>query len=421
MNGFATQGRPRRAPRFAPDLDALEARRLMAATPAQVAAMAVATPVETPGQNDIGDTTGGGKPLAPVVPIAARTKARLTPRVVRELNAEIDRYVAENNLPSVAVGIWVPGSGRFLATRGTTSLESSRERTVADPFRIASITKTFTATAVLQLADRGKLRTSDPLSTWFPNFPNARNITVDDLLRMRSGLADGFDEAFLQEYYANPRIRVPVSQILARTAAKADRFKPPGEATVYNNTNYILLQEIVEKVSGRTLGQQIQRTILRPLGLRDTLYPTTDQLRSPLRGYSLDPATGRYIDRTVLNPAIAGGAGAMISTLGDLKTSARALATGTLLKRNTQQVRLDGAPISGAPSFVKYGQGIEELGRFVGHNGTIFGFSSEMYDLPALKATIVINVNRLDADDQSQSTPLFVALSKIAFPEYVNW
>ena len=408
--------------RFAPSIDPLEPRALMAAVPVAVAPRVdVAEPIDAdPGAPDIGDEVGDGT-STPVVSPENRARPRLTPRVVRELNAAIDRVRAENILPSLAVGIWVPSSGRFLAVRGATQLDGNRPRSPSDPFRIASITKTFTATAVLQLADRGKLSVSDPISKYFPGFPNGDKITVDDLLRMRSGIPDVLGPSLLEAYYANPRLRFGAKAVVAAATARADEFVPAGGPTVYNNTNYVMLGEVVRQVTGRSLGEQIQRTISRPLGLHATSYPTTDRLASPLRGYSLDATTGRYVDKTELNPIVAGGAGAMVSSLRDLRVYARALATGSLLRRSSQQARLEGNPIEGAPSFVRYGQGIEQIGRFVGHNGTIFGFSSEMFYLPALRATIVINVNRLDVDDRSQSTDLFINLTKIAFPEYVNW
>lgn len=99
----------------------------------------------------------------------------------------------------------------------------------------------------------------------------------------------------------------------------------------------------------------------------------------------------------------------------------RALGAGLLLKPETQKARLAGQTIDGLPDWVRYGEGIEQIGRFYGHNGTIFGSSSEMFYLPEKDAVIVINVNRLDLDDHSKSADLFFAISKLLFPEYVNW
>ncbi len=95
----------------------------------------------------------------------------------------------DNHLPGVVVAITVPGEGEYIAVRGSANLATGRARELDDPFRIASITKTFVATAILQLVDEGQLSTSDNLSKWFPDFPNADTITIDDLLRMRSGIA----------------------------------------------------------------------------------------------------------------------------------------------------------------------------------------------------------------------------------------
>jgi D-alanyl-D-alanine carboxypeptidase len=77
--------------------------------------------------------------------------------------------------------------------------------------------------------------------------------------------------------------------------------------------------------------------------------------------------------------------------------------------------------MAGDPSFLRYGQGLVLLGHWCGHNGTIFGFSSEMFYLPQKEAVIVVDVNRLDLDDQSKSTEIFLGVSKILFPEYVDW
>lgn len=114
-------------------------------------------------------------------------------------------------------------------------------------------------------------------------------------------------------------------------------------------------------------------------------------------------------------------AGAIISNMLDLEVYARALYEGTLLSAETQQKRLEMSTIEGAPSFCRYGEGILSLGEFYGHNGTIFGFSTDMFYLPARDAVIVINVNRLDLNDKSTSSELFSAISKLVFPDHVSW
>jgi D-alanyl-D-alanine carboxypeptidase len=346
---------------------------------------------------------------------------RFSEENLRKVDEFVAQQMEQENLPSVVVGVWVPGQGQYLTAQGKANLETGEQRGLGQPFRIASITKTFTATAILQLVDEGKLETSDKLSRWYPDFPNAEKITVDDLLRMRSGIPDFTDEEFMKDWYADPTADITAQETIERSAEKVDQFEEPGQKTVYTNTNYVLLQEIVRKVSGEPLGARIDEGILGPLGMEGSFYATEDELPGTLRGYSWDPQANEFQDKTVLNPAVPGGAGAMVSTLADLRPYAKALCEGDLLEPQTQKLRLKSDPMEGDPPFVRYGQGLVFLGEWCGHNGTIFGFSSEMFYLPEEEAVIVVDVNRLDLDDQSKSTNIFLGVSKTLFPEHVDW
>lgn len=348
----------------------------------------------------------------------AQTDASLPAETAEQLDDIVETAMAENNLPGVVVGVWIPGEGEYVKAFGTANLETGRAREVADPFRIASISKTFTATAILQLVDEGKLSTGDPLSTWFPNFPNAGDITVKDLLMMRSGIPEFADETVLGAYYRNPLEPFGATDAIRLAAAKTDAFSLPDQKTVYTNTNYVLLEQVVERVSAQDMDTFLAEHVFIPLGMAETFYATEPTLPGELRGYSWDAETETFRDMTELNPSLPGGAGAVVSTLGDLHTYVRALCTGTLLEPETQRERLAG--ITGS-EFIKYGEGILLFGQFCGHNGTIFGFSSEAYYLPAKDAVIVINVNRVDQDDQSQSAELFLRLTKALFPDDVAW
>ena len=362
------------------------------------------------------DSSGGGDTQED-----SSDTAHLTDANIQAVNDLIAKEMEEKNLPGVVVGVWTPDEGEYVTAQGTANLDTERAREPEDPFRIASITKTFTGTAILQLVDQGRLSTSDKLSTWYPEFPNADQITVDDLLRMRSGIVDPYDKDFLQMWIENPTMDFSPEEVIAASAARADEFEPPNEETEYNNLNFVFLQEIVGKVSGNDLGGQIAQGIFEPLGMENSLYATSDQLPGELRGYSLNPETNEFEDTTVLNPAVPGGAGAIISDLSDLRTYSRALCTGELLQPETQATRLETPQMDGEPELIRYGQGLLQLGKFCGHNGTIFGFSSEMFYLPEEDAVILVNVNRLDVDDESTSTDLFFAISKTFFPEYVYW
>ena len=144
-------------------------------------------------------------------------------------------------------------------------------------------------------------------------------------------------------------------------------------------------------------------------------YPENDILPGKLHGYSWNIQSKRFEDKTRLNPLWAGAAGAIISNVYDLKKYVKAMYNSA---KTTQ--RLVTFPFNGAPDWLRYGEGIAKMRLFWGHNGTIFGFSSELWYLPEKDAVIVINVNRLDIDDKSKSSKIFSDITRILFPEYIN-
>jgi D-alanyl-D-alanine carboxypeptidase len=336
---------------------------------------------------------------------------------LQELDNAIAGVMKDKNLPGVLVGVSAPGEGEYLTAQGTANLDTGIAPEPDDKFRMGSVTKTFVATAILQLADQGKLSKSDTLSEWYPDFPNADEITVDDLLRMRSGIPDYWDEETLKRYYDNPLQSVTNEDIIEAAAAKADRFEPPDRETKYTDTNYNILGAILEKASGNDIATQIDRSITGPLGLEDTCYPTEDGLPGGLRGYGLNPQSGEFEDKTILNPAAADGAGAMISDISDLGVWARALYNGDLLNPETQQARVEIQHGEGVSEGSGYGEGIAKLGKLWGHGGTISGFSTDMWYMPEEDATIVVSVNRSDETMSNHSNDVLLAVLTSLFPE----
>jgi D-alanyl-D-alanine carboxypeptidase len=180
------------------------------------------------------------------------------------------------------------------------------------------------------------------------------------------------------------------------------------------NVNFNLLDRIIEAATGMTVPEAAQARIFGPLGMAQSSIPTGTELPGQLRGYGWDAARDAFDDKTVLDPSVPGGAGAAVSSLGDLTVYLRALCEGTLLSPGTQAARMTTEPLT---ANARYGLAIATLGPFCGHNGTIMGFSSEAWYLPAEDATIVVNVNRLDADDASMSGALFAKIARALFPE----
>ena len=350
-------------------------------------------------------------------PAQKNPQSLFSPTVADKLNSTIAGIMTTNNLPSVAVDVSIPGKGRYVFVHGAADLATGSPRDARQPFRIASLTKTFVATAVLQLVDRGRLRKTDPLAKWYPDFPNADKITVDDLLRMRSGIAAPSDEQLAAAVYDEPTAPAStLAEMMAQAAALARDFQPPNQKTVYTNLNYDILGGIVQQVTGVDVGAFITENIVKPLGLHQTRYPIGDDLPGGLHGYGFNPRTQRFEDKAELNPALAGPAGAMISSLDDLRRYVRVLCVGGLLTPRTQRERLQGQALAG--STTEYGEGVITGPNVCGHGGTIPGFSTEMYYVPAWDATLAVSVSRLDRDDAIQTTPVTTAVSNALIEDF---
>ena len=148
----------------------------------------------------------------------AHAADRFSAENIRKLDRIIADEIKTQNLPSVVVGVWVPGQGRYVTSMGKADLRTGRRREPTELFRIASITKTVIATAILQLVDENRLSKWDKISKWFPGFPHADRIRVDDLLRMRSGLADSIGQEFIDEYFRNRLTTLTPADMIERGA-----------------------------------------------------------------------------------------------------------------------------------------------------------------------------------------------------------
>ena len=341
-----------------------------------------------------------------------------SPATARVIQAIVASGFAAANLPGLVVGVWVPGRGSYVQALGISDTATSAPLQLSDHFRIASNTKTFTATAILQLVDEKRISLSDHLDRYIPGIPYGGQITIDQLLGMTSGVYDyTADPAFVAAYVANPLLPFSLSQLVAIVQRNKPLFAP-GTSIAYDDSNYYLLGAIAEKVSGQPLSQLIAGKITRPLGLDHTSYPTTPAMPAPFsRGYVIE--AGSIQDYTASNPAVAGGAGAMISTLYDLKAWVKALATGTLLTPATQALRLKTKVLSQSPTVTaRYGLGIGSFNGFLGHTGTIFGYGSIAIYLPAKDATIVAVSNECSLFGNAPAAGTGIALAAYLFPEY---
>ncbi|THA69331.1 class A beta-lactamase-related serine hydrolase [Streptomyces sp. A0958] len=277
----------------------------------------------------------------------------------------LPRFTARGGAPDAALLAHDPSS----APRNTYRSTGPGIR-YADRFRAGSVTKTFVAVVVLQLAGEKRLRLSDTVERLLPGLirghgNDGRRITLRALLSHTSGLYDYTDDTSAHPLSASAAVR---------TATAHHPTAAPGTYT-YSNTDYAVLGLVVRRVTGHTYATEIRSRVIGPLHLTGTSLPgSRTTLPAPHgRAYTRDPSDGHLTDATTLDPRTAGAAGELISTLSDLNRFYAALLGGRLLMPPQLTSALDTSATHGL-----YGLGVfpEQLSCGVtvwGHNGRITG------------------------------------------------
>jgi D-alanyl-D-alanine carboxypeptidase len=340
--------------------------------------------------------------------------------VAQRLDDAITKAMDQTGVPGSIVGIWGP-DGEYIRAFGVADQAGGAPMQTDFYHRIGSQTKTFTVTGVLQLADQGKLGLDDPIAEFVDGVPEGDKITLRQLARMQSGLANFSDSVdFQQALFADPYRNFTPQELLDYAFAEPVKFAP-GEGFLYCNTNTVLLGLVVEKVSGQTLPDYIRDHITTPLGMSHTSFPTTNAFPDPhAQGYTTQDADNSEMVATDWNPSWAWAAGAMISTLEDMHIWAPALATGKLLTPDMQAQRLQTVTTPGMPAQDGYGVGLFKLGGWIGHNGSLPGYQTVSVYLPEKQTSLVIFTNTdIASNGQEPSTLVAKAITEIISPENV--
>lgn len=312
--------------------------------------------------------------LAPPTASAARPD-----NVQQGLNA----LVRTDGLPAALASVKY-GAGRTRTyTAGVGDLATGSKVPRDGQVRIGSSTKTFTAVVVLQLVGEGKIGLDAPVDTYLPGLVrgegiDGRRITVRQLLQHTSGLPEYEDlvtDDILRHRYFEPRDLLDLA--FQRKAAF-----DPGTQWAYSNTNYVLAGLIVQKVTGRPLAEEMDRRVIKPIGLRHTYFPAPGDMtiREPHpKGYHRDAAGAPPRDVTEIDPSAAWAAGQMISTNSDLNRFFTALLAGRLLPAAELAQMRTTVPIGDTGA--GYGLGIMARplscgGVYWGHGGDITGFET---------------------------------------------
>jgi D-alanyl-D-alanine carboxypeptidase len=296
-----------------------------------------------------------------------------------DLQAALDA-VHEAGMPGVFAEV---RDGRRVQTptAGVIDVESGRPVRDGLRHRVGSITKSFVATTVLQLAGEGRVRLDAPIGRYLPAglvpADLGRRVTVRMLLSHTSGIGD-FDTELLRTL--DDFVEIGRTTYTPRQLVRIGLGAPPTTGWSYSNTNYVLAGLIVEKVTGRSLESEVSRRIVRPLGLRDTYFEGADPvIRGPhMHAYVPWPPDGTPRDFTRYNMSWLWASGDLVSTAHDLNTFYRALLTGKLLNpRLLAEMKTTVPRVPDFPQAGGYGLGLYwvalSCGRFWGHDGGTVG------------------------------------------------
>ena len=317
--------------------------------------------------------------------------------------AEVARYAADlmarnyrADAPGAAVLVARGDKVLFRGARGEADVDRDLPLRPGSVFRIASVTKQFSAAGLLTLVEAGRVKLDDPLSKYLPDYPGGERITVLQLLNHTAGVRDytaipGYVETRLDRH--------------ATTAEMIDAFKgqtpefEPGTRWAYSNSNYVLVGAIIEAVTGRPWWAYIEQALFRPLGMRHTGYGHDPRFAArQVRGYSY--RDGRVVAPQPISITQPHAAGALVSNVDDLLKWTRALHEGRVLK--TAAYRRMITP-EGRAADAGYGFGLyrEKVRGFdaLRHGGAIFGFSATLSYLPGPDVTVVV----LENDDATNS------------------
>jgi CubicO group peptidase (beta-lactamase class C family) len=315
--------------------------------------------------------------------------------LVEELEAVVDQNMATHGVPGALVGVWRQGSELAVFEKGVSDVDSGTLMSRLNHMRIASVTKSFTVTRILQLRDQDVLSLDDPISKYVPGVQNG-DATLRQLANMTSGIFNYTENpSVVMELVNNPLKTWTDSELVAATAGYTPYFDP-GKGWHYSNTNTVLLGMVVTSLTGQSFGQQVTSGILGPVGLSNTSYPSAPTLPTPFsHGYALFGPGAPMVDFTEVSPTAASSSGAMISTLDDLRIWGKELAVGSLLSADSQRERLEMVSTAGGvgPEYDAYGLGIGALDGWVGHTGDFPGFQSLVMHDTANDQTVVILIN----------------------------
>jgi D-alanyl-D-alanine carboxypeptidase len=354
----------------------------------------------------------------PSLPAPARAAGAVSPA---ELGAYADRALAAiypPGQPGAAAIVVKDGKVVLRKGYGMANLELGVAMAPDMVFELGSVTKQFTAAAILLLQERGKLRVEDDITKYLPDYPtHGATITLENLLTHTSGIPS---YTGLREWFPHMREDLKPADVAALFKDKPLEFNP-GEKWAYDNSGFFLLGMIVEKVSGKSYEDFVEEEIFHQLGMTHSRYGHPEEI-VPRRatGYSRDEK--EFANASFISMTQPYAAGSLMSTVDDLAIWDRALAGDpekTLLKKESLDRMFTAAHLkSGLSTRYGYGMGVSDFQgkRILQHGGDINGFTTVVTRVPEEKLFIAILSNNEASDPRPDAVALRIVAKALGKP-----
>ena len=284
---------------------------------------------------------------------------------------------------------------------GKANIELGVDMNIQNVFQLGSITKQFTAIAILMLEEADKLSTQDPVSKYIPDYPNGDKITIHHLLTHTSGIKD----------FTKMKSISQIAQKDLSPKELVDFFKNepgdflPGEKFEYNNSGYAILGYIIELTTKDTYEHYIQKNIFTKAGMTNSRY-ASDVAIIKNRAYGYQQKNNQYVNKTRISFNIPYASGSLMSTIGDMLKWQTALNQNTLLKASSSKKAFTAYQLNNGTS-INYGYGwhINQINGFPSreHGGSVFGFKTMGIYLPQ-QDIYVIGLSNCDCNSPTQVT-----------------
>ena len=313
------------------------------------------------------------------------------PQAIARADASMEKVIAAAHVPSIAIAIARNGTTLYRNAYGYANLANHTPATVATHYEIGSITKQFTAAAIFQLKEGGKLALDDTVGKWIPEYPRAAAVTIRELLQQTTGIPDYTDVDGFEKIAGTQK--PSFAAILALISKKPLLFKS-GSQFSYSNTNYIILGEIVERASGTPWETYIRNNIFAAAGMTSSGFISDEAKLQPM-------ATGYVVDKKgvkIAPPLLSGwawSAGAIVSTVDDLLAWDSALFRGRIINQTDLAAMLAPGRPAGPQAWYASGWMIDASDghKRIWHNGGTFGFLSANLIFPRDRYAIVVFQN----------------------------